>query len=191
MTVALDRVTIARPSDSALRLSLAPSGVRPGRLDGAWWPRSRDLLSELPSLAAELDKRWGRVTRIAVNPAQWPVIPRRIPVAGHTVHVGWFTTEQDQHLIVVSSYPPLRLDLLVVPPRTDPLDAARLMSEAADPACHRTASELLEGEADAPVGPEPRNDFLPAAAMPTGGVAAADRRAEVARTRSAAWPTLT
>lgn len=133
MTVTFDRAINPRPSESPVRLSLAPDGVRPGRLDGAWWPRSRDLLIEIPSLVAELDQRWGRVTRITVNPAQWPEIPRRIPAAGHIIHVGWFTTEQDEHTIMVCSYAPPLLELLIVPPATDVVDAARLMSEAADP----------------------------------------------------------
>ncbi|WP_051970160.1 DUF5994 family protein [Kitasatospora azatica] len=143
MTVTFDHAMTPDAPKSTVRLSLAPEGVRAGRLDGAWWPRSRDLLLELPSLAAELDKRWGRVTRITVNPAQWPVIPRRIPVTGHTVHAGWFTSEQDEHMIMVCSFAPLRLNLLVVPPSTDAVLAARLMSEAADPANTRTASALL------------------------------------------------
>ncbi|WP_051732405.1 DUF5994 family protein [Kitasatospora phosalacinea] len=165
---------------------------RGGALDGAWWPRSRDLLLELPSLAAEIDGRWGRITRITVNPAQWPVIPRRIPVTGHTVHAGWYTTEQDEHMIMVCSYAPRRLELLVVPPRTDSADAARLMAEAADPANTRTASELLAADAaDAAGGgarPAPGSGFLPSSVAPPGGADAADRRAGAARSRAASWP---
>ncbi|WP_282203095.1 DUF5994 family protein [Kitasatospora fiedleri] len=191
MTAMLDRATTPTALESTPRFSLAPQGVRPGRLDGARWPRSRDLLLELPSLAAELDRRWGRVTRITVNPAQWPVIPRRIPVTGHTVHAGWFTVEQDEHLIRVCSYTPRRLDLLVVPPETDPADAARLMAAAADPTGTRTASTLLAASAqpgDDPAGAAARSGFLPSAAGPADGAGAAGERAEVARDRAAAWP---
>ncbi|WP_329561334.1 DUF5994 family protein [Kitasatospora sp. NBC_01266] len=188
MTVTLGRVTAPPPIDHPVRLSLAPDGVRAGRLDGAWWPRSRDLLLEIPSLAAELEKQWGEVLRITVNPAQWPVIPRRIPVAGHLVHVGWFSEEQDQHMIMVCSYTPRRLELLVVPPATDIVDAARLMARAADPASMRTASALIgadqvDGLADWEAGSE----ILPSTAEPTGGPDEAAARARVARTRAAAW----
>ncbi|WP_406201779.1 DUF5994 family protein [Kitasatospora sp. NBC_01560] len=188
MTTVLDRVTPAAP-DSTARLCLTPSGVRPGRLDGAWWPRSRDLLLELPALAADIDERWGRVTRITVNPAQWPVIPRRIPVTGHTVHVGWFAAEQDEHTCAVFSYAPLRLNLLVVPPETDAVDAARLMAAAAAPANTMGASDLLAPE---PAGGAPRpgarSDFLPSAVAPPGGAGAVGLRADVARDRAASWP---
>ncbi|ROR43471.1 DUF5994 family protein [Kitasatospora cineracea] len=189
MTTTLDRATTSTATDSTARLSLAPSGVRPGRLDGAWWPRSRDLLLELPTLAAEIDERWGRITRITVNPAQWPVIPRRIPVTGHIVHAGWFTIEQDPHMIMVCSYTPRRLNLLVVPPQTDAVEAARLMAEAADPANTRTASELLTAEPSAgATGPDIGSDFLPSAATPSTGLGEADRRADLARSRAASWP---
>ncbi|WP_344355255.1 DUF5994 family protein [Streptomyces gobitricini] len=129
------------------RLSLTPAGHVAGRLDGAWWPRSRDLARELPALTATLDGLWGRITRVTVNPAQWPVIPRKVPVAGHTVHVGWFTDEQDPHALILRSYSVGRWDLLVVPPETGAAVAARLMAAAAGVGDLGTASGLVAGEA--------------------------------------------
>lgn len=134
------------PSASA-RLSLTPMGSAPGQLDGAWWPRSRDLLREIPALTDVLDARWGRITRVTVNPAHWPVIPRKVPVTGHTVHVGWFADEQDPHKLILLSYTVGRLDLLVIPPEAQPSAAARLMAAAAIPGGIRTASGLMAEEA--------------------------------------------
>ncbi len=159
-----------------LRLLLAPERRKPGRLDGAWWPRSNDLLRELPSLAAKLDAQWGRVTRITVNPAQWPVIPRRIPVAGHVVHAGWYAAEQDKHVVMLCSYG-RRLNLLVIPPQTDAVDADRFMAEASDPRNTRTASDLLVLEPVRREGPLPR----------PGWSAAAAATARFDRTRGAGW----
>ena len=95
-TISLPPTTEAddRLSSLSLRLSLAPTDSAPALLDGAWWPRSRDLEAELPSLTAVLDPLWGRITRVTVNPTQWPVIPRKVPVAGHVVNVGWFRTSR-------------------------------------------------------------------------------------------------
>ncbi|WP_043456485.1 DUF5994 family protein [Streptomyces fulvoviolaceus] len=117
------------------RLALKPVNPSPGRVepDGAWWPRSRDLTHELPALAAVLDPLWGRITRIAVNPRYWPVIPHRIYVNGHVVKVGWFTTELDPHKLLLLSYGTGRSDLLVIPPGTGAESAARLMAAASDP----------------------------------------------------------
>ncbi|MFD7409135.1 DUF5994 family protein [Streptomyces sp. NPDC059866] len=131
-------------SSSSLRLSLAPAGPAPALLDGAWWPRSRDLGAELPSLAAVLDPLWGRITRVTVNPTHWPVVPRKVPVAGHTVKVGWFLAEQDPHELLLLSYRTGRWNLLVVPPHTTPVSAAWLMAAASDPLGTSTASRLME-----------------------------------------------
>ncbi|MFC9931454.1 DUF5994 family protein [Streptomyces sp. NPDC127190] len=113
----------------AARLALKTDGPR-GLLDGAWWPRSRDLLHELPALMDVLDPLWGRITRIAVNPEHWPAIPRKIPVAGHIVKAGWFTPELDPHKLLLLSYGTGRWDLLVIPPETGAASAARLMAAA-------------------------------------------------------------
>ncbi|MGW6908008.1 DUF5994 family protein [Streptomyces sp. NPDC054940] len=131
-------------SSSALRLSLVPAGPAPALLDGAWWPRSRDLGAELPSLTAVLDPLWGRITRVTVNPTHWPVVPRRVPVAGHVVKVGWFLAEQDPHELLLLSYHRGRWNLLVVPPQTTPVSAAWLMAAASDPLGMSTASRLME-----------------------------------------------
>ncbi|MFJ4521835.1 DUF5994 family protein [Streptomyces sp. NPDC088810] len=47
-----------------------------------------------------LDPLWGRITRIAVNPKYWPVIPHHIPVDSHVVKAGWFTPEIAQLMVV-------------------------------------------------------------------------------------------
>jgi hypothetical protein len=145
MTATMERTTITErlvPSPP-VRLSLVRAGSVPGLLDGAWWPRSRDLYRELPALTDALDTAWGRVTRVTVNPTHWPVIPRKVRVTGHTVHVGWFADEQDQNKLIVLSYTTGRMDLLVIAPETDAAAAARLMSAAAAPGGLLTASRLM------------------------------------------------
>ncbi|AYN37764.1 hypothetical protein D9753_00830 [Streptomyces dangxiongensis] len=134
-------------SSSRLRLVLAPAGTSPALIDGAWWPRSRDLTTELPALIEVLDPLWGRITRVTVNPTSWPVIPRKVPVRGHVVHVGWFEAEQDPHELLLLSCTIGRWDLLVIPPETDPATAARLMTKASDPSRSLTASALVRDSA--------------------------------------------
>ncbi|MER7043900.1 DUF5994 family protein [Streptomyces jumonjinensis] len=147
MTMTLGRTA---PRDLApelpARLSLTPKTTLAGQLDGAWWPRSRDLEAELPPLAAALDGAWGRITRVTVNPARWPVIPHKVPVAGRTVRVGWFTEQHPDKLILLSFHAG-RWDLLVIPPETEPAAAARLMTAAAIPGSVLTAGTLMADEA--------------------------------------------
>ncbi|MFD9369261.1 DUF5994 family protein [Streptomyces sp. NPDC060020] len=146
MTTTLDRIA---PRDLAAelpaRLSLTPKTTLAGQLDGAWWPRSRDLEAELPPLAAALEEPWGRVTRVTVNPSRWPVVPRTVAVAGRVLHVGWFT-EQDADKLILLSYTVGRWDLLVIPPETEPAAAARLMAAAAIPGSALAAGVLMANE---------------------------------------------
>jgi hypothetical protein len=93
-----------------------------------------------------LDPLWGRITRIAVNPTHWPVVPRKVPVSGHVVKAGWFTTEQDQHQLLLRSYRIGRWDLLVIPPQTTAAAAARLMAAATDTSVHLNASALIAAD---------------------------------------------
>ncbi|MGC0330634.1 hypothetical protein RKD23_003624 [Streptomyces sp. SAI-170] len=146
MTTILDR-TANRALTPGLpaRLSLTPKTTLAGRLDGAWWPRSRDLAAELPALADALEGRWGRITRVLVNPGHWPVVPHKVAVTGRVLHVGWFT-ELDPDKIILLSYTTGRCDLLVVPPETEPASAARLMTAAALPGSVLTAGSLMSGE---------------------------------------------
>ncbi|MFF0022344.1 MULTISPECIES: DUF5994 family protein [unclassified Streptomyces] len=142
--------------DIAPRLALKGPTASGGLLDGAWWPRSRDLARELPGLVDALEPLWGRVTRVAVNPAHWDAVPRHVAGRGHVVKVGWFTQELDPHKVLLLSYSVGRWDLLVVPPGTGTAAAERLMAAASDPgAAPLTASALIAAEesrhgADAP-----------------------------------------
>ncbi|MCX5230237.1 DUF5994 family protein [Streptomyces sp. NBC_00233] len=126
-------------------MSLAPKTTLTGRLDGAWWPRSRDLTAELPALADALEACWGHITRVLVNPDHWPVVPHKVAVAGRFLHVGWFT-EQDPDKIILLSDTTGRCDLLVIPPETEPAPAARLMIASALPGSVLTAGALMSGE---------------------------------------------
>jgi hypothetical protein len=142
-TPVTDEIPGASNGTPPLRLSLVPAGSAPTRIDGAWWPYSRDLTAELPALTAVLDERWDRITRITVNPTHWPVIPRKVQVNGHVVKVGWFKQEQDPHQLMLLSYRVGRWDLLVIPPQTPMATAAWLMAAAADPLRTATGSQLI------------------------------------------------
>lgn len=130
---------------SGTRLSLKPSSRHPGMVNGAWWPRSRNLTAELPALIAVLDQAWGQINRVTVNVHMWADIPRKVRTGSHVVRVGWFDAEQDPNDLCLLSYhsAPGRWDLLVVPPETDPGRAGHLMAEASRVGNNETASTLL------------------------------------------------
>ncbi|MDC2956566.1 DUF5994 family protein [Streptomyces gilvifuscus] len=119
------------PSSPVLRLRLAPQGDVPRSIDGAWWPRSYDLLAELPSLLAGLPRTWGHITSVTVNGALWPTTPGRMLVSNEVVRVCRNLATSARHTIVLLAPGQGRWDLLVVPPDTTEEAAGPLMAAAA------------------------------------------------------------
>lgn len=119
MSAPYPRVATASMTDATqshpLRLRLKPKAPPVGYVDGGWWPRSRDLVVELPTLAEVLAVRLGSVSRVAFAINGWDAAPRRVTIGGHTVRLEGFHS-QDEHVIHVSGPDRLRISLLVVPP---------------------------------------------------------------------------
>ena len=140
----------------AARIRLKPRSDHRGMVDGAWWPRSRELARELPPLIAALEREAGpgMIYHATVNVRSWPEIPKKVRAGSHVVRVGWYDAEQDPNdICLISTRQPGRLDLLVVPPEFDPESAARLMAGASMPGTTQTASALLAAASGHPAGP--------------------------------------
>ncbi|WP_220450768.1 DUF5994 family protein [Streptomyces resistomycificus] len=119
------------PSHPLLRLRLAPHGGMRRAVDGAWWPRSNDLLTELPRLLAGLPREWGHITSVTVNGATWPAVPGRMLVSNQVVRLHRTLAASATHTIVLLSPGQGHRDLLVVPPDTTAKAAEPLMTAAA------------------------------------------------------------
>jgi hypothetical protein len=98
-----------------LRLRLKPKGPPTGHVDGAWWPRSRDLTTELVALAEVLTVRLGRIERVAYALSSWDTAPRKADIDGRRIRLEGFTY-QDDNIIHVTGSSRHRITLLVVPP---------------------------------------------------------------------------
>ncbi len=122
-----------RPTPPLVRIRLAPRGPLPRRIDGAWWPHTHDLTTELPLLLAVLPRSWGEITIVTVNSAMWSAIPRRIQVGDHVVRLGAAAVQHAPPTICLVSPGHGRWDLLVVPPETPESAAESLMVSAAEP----------------------------------------------------------
>ncbi|MGF0169625.1 DUF5994 family protein [Streptomyces sp. Marseille-Q5077] len=103
----------------------------PRAIDGAWWPRSYDLLVELPRLLAGLPRTWGHVTSVTVNGATWSAAPGRMLVFNEVVRLRRTVAASAPHTIVLLAPGRGRWDLLVVPPDTTEEAAEPLMAAAA------------------------------------------------------------
>jgi hypothetical protein len=74
----------AYQTSSASRLALCDRSTVSGAVDGAWWPSSSDLRTELPDLVAVLGLVIGPVHRVVYDPSVWPDPLSRI-IRGTTV----------------------------------------------------------------------------------------------------------
>ena len=142
----------------SIRLALIDPPAARTTLDGAWWPRTRDLAQELPALVEELHRRGIRVTRVALNPDPWGPTPRRLDADGRTIRLGWFRNLDRQLLNMTGDLSRGRLDFLVVPPDTTAAAAEHAFSAATDRANRQAPTELLDTlSAAGPPVPPPRS----------------------------------
>jgi hypothetical protein len=112
------------------RLSLKPDSDPTGFVDGAWWPASRDLAAEIPSLVAALGDRAGAVERVSYNIDAWDAVPRKVRVDGKVVRVGGFRSQSAATVKVLGER--RTLTLLVVPPETEEQAARHILATASE-----------------------------------------------------------
>jgi hypothetical protein len=103
------------PIGQALRLKLKPKAPATGHVDGAWWPRSLDLVTELPALIEVLAVRLGHVERVTYHLTAWDPMPRRFLVDGRLLRLGGYRA-QKPHTVDVIGATGRRITLLVLPP---------------------------------------------------------------------------
>ena len=132
-----------------LRLTWGDDG--PGRaiLDGAWWPHSRDMATELGDLFDHFPAHLGRPRRALVSRPDWDAPTRRIPTAGGYLKAGSFPHD-DTHQVVVLTSRDQRVRFLVVPPSFSEYHAAEAMLAACTSGNTHTATELLDEVTDQP-----------------------------------------
>lgn len=149
--------TISRKPPSP-RVSYDPALIRHGAVDGGWWPRSRNALTELPGLIAALDARPGvTVQRLAVHRSEWDEIPHQLTAdGGHIVPVEWITAIPHHTVSVTMAGGREPIALLVVSPDTPAETAWAAMNTAAMSPGTPRAADVLTAE-EAPMCPKPRD----------------------------------
>lgn len=138
-----------------LRLVLRPlQGASP--LNGAWWPRSRDLDIELGDLVDHFPKEAGRISRVLFSRPDWLRTPHRVQVARGFIKTGSFPAD-DTHVVILKLSSGAQLKVLVIPPDVPPEAARRLMTSASALTNRRTGTELLllAGALDGPDADDP------------------------------------
>ena len=151
MTPRQDRTAAGRkhtPPENTPRLRLKPKAPTTGYVDGAWWPHSNDLVTELPDLLAVLSVRLGAIDRVIYNLAEWAKVPKELLTDGQVVRLAGYR-RQPVNTIEVIGLNRNKIVLLVVPPHTDPDHAHATMMAAAAPSSASSVGDLLmAGEPD-------------------------------------------
>jgi Family of unknown function (DUF5994) len=183
-TTAIQRATVVASTPySPARLHLAPVRAGQAVLDGGWWPRSWDPVTELPGLVLALDARFGPVRQVSLNGDAWDCRFRRLAVGARVVRMGWFSSLDPALLIAITDRGD-QIDLLVVPPGTAEPAARAAMARAADPADTTRAPDILTA---VPATPDtaPADDVAPGSVWDNEGGHPAEVRTRPAGALSA------
>lgn len=110
-------------------MRLKPEDRHSDYIDGAWWPRSTDLATELPELLAALTTRLGPVDRIVYDPDSWTPPPRQVTVAEQSISLEPYRFQLRNTMYVVGSNSAVTV-LRVILPSTDGRTAHSAMVDA-------------------------------------------------------------
>jgi hypothetical protein len=139
----------AGPAGAGPRLRLALSAsIGRGGLDGAWWPRSRNLETELADLVQRFPASVGRIVRAVYSTPDWQPAPRRIRAGNGLVKVGSFPHD-DNHRILLRLSNHQVLHMMVIPHISSPTLAHAAMATAASPSNRDCAATILKDVQDA------------------------------------------
>ena len=118
--------TAVAPGTAVLRLETI--GPRGSVLDGAWWPRSRQIESELPALVSALTRHIGPITRVGLDATAWKDLPTRLVVDDQVVRIDSYPVGDDTILVTRGERD--LFSLLVIPPDLDPEAARAAIAQA-------------------------------------------------------------
>jgi hypothetical protein len=133
-------------SHGPLRLRLGANGSR-DRLDGAWWPYSRDLEAELSELVQQFPPTQPRISRAVFSRPDWDTAPRKVTAGPRVIKVGSFPSD-DTHVLIVQLSDGTRLTLLVVPPEFTSGQGEEAMLAGSTTGNRHTAVDLLREVTD-------------------------------------------
>lgn len=128
-----------RPGTALVRLETTHD--RRGVLDGAWWPRSRDIAAELPGLITALTEHLGPITRVGLDTSAWEGLPTRMTIDERVVHIDSSPVGDDTVLINRGEQD--LFSLLVIPPHATPDAARAAMAEAVRAGSAARAGQIL------------------------------------------------
>ncbi|MGA9490409.1 MAG: DUF5994 family protein [Mycobacterium sp.] len=111
------------------RLQLNPVRLASEHIDGVWWPRSRQLVDELPGLVATVFDQLGQVVMVGYHRKGWDETPLLAEIAGRTIELLSFTSSEPASLIIIGE-DGHHITLQVIPPEAGEQAAQRVFGES-------------------------------------------------------------
>ncbi len=85
------------------RLQLKPYRSVSEHVDGAWWPRTTNVVDELPALLTSVAERLGPVVMVGYRRNGWEETPPLLEIGGHTVELLGFTSDEPSTVILIGA----------------------------------------------------------------------------------------
>jgi uncharacterized protein DUF5994 len=130
-----------RPPRVMLKPQIGPKVSATGYVDGAWWPRSRDLAAQAPRLAQALGPCLGKITGISYNLTAWGPTIRKLRVDGAALRLAGYRFQDADTVDVLGRTH--RITLLVVPPQATETAGDQAMVRASAAGNTDNPSQLL------------------------------------------------
>jgi ppGpp synthetase/RelA/SpoT-type nucleotidyltranferase len=131
-TLHVDALGAGPTAFRGLRLRLKRAYPSGGFVQGAWWPRTDQLHTELPLLLTALAPRVVTVDRVIYDENNWAPASLPMEFRGRSITLEGSSTTSINTLSVIGEGL-ARLDLLVVPPFTHPIRAYTAVMTASKP----------------------------------------------------------
>jgi Family of unknown function (DUF5994) len=119
---------VASYPPSATRLALCERDLTRAAVDGAWWPKSLDLRSELPDLLAVFGFWIGAVHRVVYDPSVWLPAPTRLIRHSEMVSLNPYRLVFSDTIYLVGTHSRDAV-LFVLAPSSSDEEARRLLHE--------------------------------------------------------------
>ena len=119
----------SQPSSSA-RLALCERDQSLAAIDGAWWPKNKDLTAELPDLLAVFGLWIGVVHRVVYDPRAWLPAPTRLIRHSEMVSLSPYRLVFSDMIYLIGTHSRDAV-LFVLSPSTSGEEARRLLCEVA------------------------------------------------------------
>lgn len=112
------------------RVNVTPNRLPSAHVDGAWWPQSRQLVTELPALLSSLDERLDLVG-VGYRREDWSDTPPQLTIDNYAVGLLGFDSAEAASVILIGR-DGHHLTLHVIAPETNEHDARDALAAVAD-----------------------------------------------------------